>query len=176
MANAKQFVSFSGFNWSEAEMEFHRAILKKFQLADWDDASDARVKVLVVAEPRKRTIKVLQCIARGVCVVDHSWLLKSVEAERLLPPEEHMSPLFPGAQISRTIQFEKEPRVFEERRLYLPSRTKMDRSVLEWLIIECGGTVVRSEEDADYDNLTEADILDAIENQVPPNDKLRNTA
>ena len=87
-----------------------------------------------------------------------------------------MSPLFPGAQISRTIQFEKEPRVFEERRLYLPSRTKMDRSVLEWLIIECGGTVVRSEEDADYDNLTEADILDAIENQVPPNDKLRNTA
>jgi hypothetical protein len=44
--NATQFVSFSGFNWDVADVEFNRGILQRFKLADLEDASDARVKVV----------------------------------------------------------------------------------------------------------------------------------
>jgi hypothetical protein len=46
IANATQFVSFSGFDRSEADVEFTRGILQRFNLADLEDASDARVKVM----------------------------------------------------------------------------------------------------------------------------------
>jgi hypothetical protein len=167
LEKAKQFVSFSGFDWNDADVEFHRQILSRFELADLEDASDARVKVLVVKN-KKRTIKVLQAIARGLCIVDETWLNESVEHGKLLKPENKMVSFFPGAKLSRTINLEKEPRVFEEKRLYLPAKTRMNKDVLEWLVLECGGQLVRNETDADYEGVSEKWLLDAIENyQVP---------
>ena len=52
-------------------MEFYRGILKQFRLADLEDCADARVKVLVV-KGQRRTLKVMQAIARGICIVDES--------------------------------------------------------------------------------------------------------
>lgn len=167
MDKAKQFVSFSGFDWGEADVEFYRQILSRFELADLDDASDARVKVLVV-KGKKRTIKVLQAIARGLCIVDETWLNESVENGKLLKPETKMVDFFPGAKLSRTINLEKEPRVFEEKRLYIPGKTKMSRDVLEWLILECGGQIVRNETDSDYQGISEKWLLDAIETYQLP--------
>ncbi len=141
--NATQFVSFSGFNWDEADVEFNRGILQRFKLADLEDASDARVKVLIVNGKvgcfgvfsvffhnllyfkKARTIKVLQAIARGLCIVDEQWLNESVEAEKLLKPEDKMVDFFPGAAKSRQINMDKDPRVFEEKLIYVPPRTKV---------------------------------------------------
>lgn len=47
--------------------------LQQFKLADSDDAREARVKVLILKE-RKRTLKALQAIVRGIWMVDESWL------------------------------------------------------------------------------------------------------
>ena len=74
-----------------------------------------------------------------------------------------MVDFFPGAARSRTINLEKEHRVFEEKRLALPPRSKMGRDALEWLVVECGGSVVASDNESDFPGASEQWILDAIE-------------
>jgi hypothetical protein len=111
----------------------------------------------------------LQAIARGLCIVDEQWLHESVEAEKLLKPEDKMVNFFPGAVRSRQINLDKDPRVFEEKLVFVPARTKLDRSKIEWLVLECGGKLVRSADESDYKGASEKWILDAIEQyQIPP--------
>lgn len=84
-----------------------------------------------------RTIKVLQAIARGLCIVDEQWLNESVEAEKLLKPEDKMVDFFPGASKSRQINMDKDPRVFEEKLIYIPPRTKVFLFFLGELFLLC---------------------------------------
>ncbi len=109
-----------------------------------------------------------QAIARGLCIVDEQWLNESVEAEKLLKPEDKMVDYFPGAVKSRQINLDKDPRVFEEKLIFVPPRTKLDRSKIEWLVAECGGKMVHTSEESDYKGATERWILDAIEQYEIP--------
>ena len=164
--NATTFITYSGFNRSDEDVEFNRTILKRFKLADMEDATNQNVRVVVVKD-KKRTLKVLQAIARGISIVDERWLNDSIEKGKLLNADKYHVDWFPGAQKSRVINTEKDPRIFEEKRIYL-GKTKMPKNQLEWLIMECGGTLCKTEDEGDFKGCSEKWVLDAIEKQELP--------
>lgn len=97
-----------------------------------------RVSHLVIEE-KKRTLKVLEAISRGIWVLKFDWILASIEKGAWVD-EKHFeaSDWFPGCELTRTTT----KKLLESKKIYIQGSTdNIPREALETLVLNAGGSL-----------------------------------
>eukprot|EP00002_Diphylleia_rotans_P029776 TRINITY_DN607_c0_g1_i11.p1 TRINITY_DN607_c0_g1~~TRINITY_DN607_c0_g1_i11.p1 ORF type:complete len:545 (-),score=135.41 TRINITY_DN607_c0_g1_i11:382-2016(-) len=89
----------------------------------------------------KRTIKTLFAAARGLWVLQPSWLYSSLEAGKWAPESEHEVEFMPGPKISRAHKEKGGAGLLSGKYVFILGETTPEPSVLEDLVMACDGEI-----------------------------------
>jgi len=95
-----------------------------------------------VVGSQTRTVKVLQGIALGACIVKPEWILNCIETKGWISEDVYEAvDWFPGGKVARIAKANKEPKLFSGIKFYVGPNTDMQKEKLESIIRYGGGKV-----------------------------------
>eukprot|EP00005_Dracoamoeba_jomungandri_P009556 CAMPEP_0174264560 /NCGR_PEP_ID=MMETSP0439-20130205/22871_1 /TAXON_ID=0 /ORGANISM="Stereomyxa ramosa, Strain Chinc5" /LENGTH=542 /DNA_ID=CAMNT_0015350487 /DNA_START=44 /DNA_END=1672 /DNA_ORIENTATION=+ len=122
----------------------------------FDEHLTEKTTHLVVGDP-KRSIKVLEAIAKGIWVVHREWVVDSVVAGKWVDEKDYVVDEFPGAAISRNRREDGEASLFSGTIFMIHGETKINTEALKELITMAGGKLTSNADKADYCVVSELD-------------------
>ena len=101
----------------------------------------------LVIGSKKRTLKLLEALARGIWIVHVEWITKGcLDAQRWVPEDKYEAhDWFPGAQRARLARRSpSHPGLLDGHKIYIIGSTQPTPDDLERIILDCGGEVVHA--------------------------------